>query len=107
MKKYQISQILARADQLGIVLWIANGDIQADGPPGTLTDRFRQTIADHKRELLAVLPAPLCAACLDAGKDTLGTWQGPDELMLCETHRPVQERLPISEQLLRHGRHFE
>lgn len=94
MKKYPVEIILARADALGIVLWIANGDIQTDGPPGTLTDRFRQTIADHKRELLAVLPAPLCASCLDQNKETLATWEGPEGMMYCGSHKPAQERLP-------------
>lgn len=93
MKRYPIETILDRCNQLGIVLWISNNEIQADGPPGALSDQFHQVIADHKRELLAVLPAPLCAACLDTGKETPATWQGPNDLMYCEAHRPAQERL--------------
>src|SRR4051812_15754591 len=86
MKKYPIEQILARAEELGIVLWISDGEIQADGPDGTLTNRFSETIASHKQELLAVLPAPLCAACLNAGKETPATDEGPDEFMYCTVH---------------------
>lgn len=93
MKRYPISQILDRASERGIVLWIANSEIQAEGPAGTLTDLFYRVIAEHKSELLAVLPAPLCAACLDENKEARATWEGSDGLLYCESHRPVQRLL--------------
>lgn len=96
MKKYLVSTILSRAAELGIVLWISLSEIQADGPPGTLTDRFRETIASHKRELLAVLPATLCAACLDAGEETRAVYMGVDELMCCKRHQIAQGRLSFT-----------
>lgn len=94
-RTYSVAEILTRANYFGIVLWISNGEIQADGPAGALSEKFCQTIAEYRKELLASddVPASLCAACLDAGRETRATWEGPGELMFCESHRPEQARL--------------
>jgi hypothetical protein len=92
MKKYPVQSILTRADELGIVLWISDGEIQADGPPGTLSDRFREIIASHRKDVLEAMCEPeLCCTCLDQNVETPATHGGPDSIMYCEAHRPAPE----------------
>ena len=72
--------LLAALRTKGVHLTIAGEHVAVDAPKGVLTDDVRQTIRQHKQELLALLSQPMPA------HDAAATASSPQEVCPQQEH---------------------
>ena len=84
---FTVSQVMDRADQLGIKLSVENGELKIRAPKGVLNAKIREVLATYKTELIEVL-TPNCYVCLEPAL--------PDDYdgnMYCALHHPAHQAL--------------
>ncbi|GHO51494.1 hypothetical protein [Ktedonospora formicarum] len=89
-RKHDVSSILKRAADLGMVLYVEGDELKVLAPRGLpqLTKAL-EVIKGQKPAIMAHLRSikecPLCSTCLDEGRETEATRELAD-FMYCEEH---------------------
>lgn len=87
-KRYDATDIILRAEELGVQLSVQNGELRVKAAKGVVTQKMMGVFKEHKAELVKAL-TPLCFTCLDAGIETPALDEEYDSLSYCLQHHPL------------------
>lgn len=92
MSKHQftVHEVIIRALELGIELQVVNGELKIQAPKGVVTPKILQIIKAHKAAIIQEM-TPLCATCLDEGKETPALPDHHETYMYCAEHHPAHK----------------